>query len=307
MADHLIHCYSCSGKMTVSDEHAGMVLTCPHCSVEFEVESGGQPDREPGENAPLDAPEKVPFFGFQRRKEFAKHLEHLAADGNISESDKRHLEKLASDLGVSHSEIREAQEGLFESRWKPIKSRIERAFYVTDDDLAEIKELGRRYNVSMEFDPTINFARRRWLMDTKGELPAPMPNPSIMLSGRELAYWEIATAWSQLRSVRKGYTGGAVSFRVAKGVRFSVGKAVPITSEELTRLDTGTLTFTNRKLVFQGGMRSTSVQLAKIIDLEVFKDGLMVHKDRGKSDFFATSTANATFAKSLIAALVGAP
>lgn len=287
--------------MVVTDEQAWTRLACPHCGVEFDLEGSGPPPLP--ENAPLESPEKVPLFGFQRKKEFAKHFEHLVSDGHLSDNDKHHLTRLAAELGLSEKDATNVHNELFMERLKPIRSRIEKTFHLTDDDIGELDALKRQYSAELELDSLMGMARTRWLLDERGQLPPPLAAVTTMLDEAESAFMTTNSTWCQLRSVRKGYAGGSVGFRVAKGVRLSFGQAVPITSEELKPLSSGTLFITDKRLLFQGDFKATSVLLGHITNLETFRDGLMVHKNRGNSDFFQMSAFHAAYSESLIRCL----
>ena len=56
-------------------------------------------------------------------------------------------------------------------------------------------------------------------------------------------------------------------------------------------------------LLFKGQMRSTTINLKKIIDCEVFRDGIKIEKDTGKPDFFGMKLPDALYIHALISAL----
>lgn len=302
MADHQLTCPFCDAQMTVSESQAGMHLACPHCNGEFHLDP---PNADDGSNSPLPVPDKLPFFGFSKRKLFGRHLEHLAGDEVLSSADKAHLKQLAAQMGLSEADVNSVQGKLFMERFEEVQKRINSTLYVTDQDLAELEALKKRYSASVEFDESINLARERWLMDEKGALPKPMSEASAILQRGELAYHEVHTTWHQMRSVRKGYVGTSVGLRLAKGVRLSVGRAIPICSEELKPLATGKLIATNKRLLFQGSHRSTSIAVGQITGMELFREGLMIHKSRGLSDLFALPLIQAAYLESLLGRLVG--
>jgi hypothetical protein len=301
MATHQIVCPSCAGEVTVSEDQAGMVLACPHCGLEFELEAA-TPDNS--DHQPLALPEKVPFFKASRKRILKEHMDHLSADGTLSESDKRHLAYLTANLKLSEEDANSVQGELFMEHWRPIQQRLNSTMYLNDADVAELEELGKRFGVKITQEESILIARQRWMMDQKGILPKPLGTSAAMLSPKENAYWEIPSTWHQIRSVSKGYVGGSVGIRVAKGVRLSLGRAIPVRRQELTPLSAGTLTVTDKRLLLQGGQRSTTILLSRITSTEIFKEGLMIHKDRGVPDLFSMSVIQSAFLDSLIRLLV---
>jgi hypothetical protein len=301
MENHLINCPTCAGNVTVSDDQAGMLLLCPHCGAEFEV---AHRTNEHGEHLPLPVPEKLPFFKSGRKQILKEHIDHLAADGTLSEADKAHVSALANQLGLTEQEANSVQGALFMRHWEPIQKRMNSTGYVSDDDLAQLEELKKQYGINVTLYQCFLLAHRRWRMDQKGELPPLLRNCSAFLQANESAYWETSSTWHQIRAVRKGYVGGSVGIRIAKGVRLSVGRAVPITNHELTPLSGGKLVVTTKRLLFQGDHRATTILLSRITGTEVFQEGLMIHKDRGASDLFAMPALNSAFLDSLVRLLL---
>jgi hypothetical protein len=53
--------------------------------------------------------------------------------------------------------------------------------------------------------------------------------------------------------------------------------------------DSGTLYVTNKRLLFDGAQKSTSIALKKIIRFTVYSDGLKIEKDTGKDQYFVGS------------------
>ncbi len=80
------------------------------------------------------------------------------------------------------------------------------------------------------------------------------------------------------RAVR---TGGYVgpSFRVAKGVYLRVGGFQSESHDELRNIDQGTLTLTNKRLVFSGNKRMVNIDLRKIVSIEPYSDGIGLKRE----------------------------
>ncbi|NLA39727.1 MAG: hypothetical protein GX882_10220, partial [Methanomicrobiales archaeon] len=84
------------------------------------------------------------------------------------------------------------------------------------------------------------------------------------------------------RSVRKTYGGGGgPSIRIAKGVYFRTGGFASRSEshEEIKEIDSGTLTLTNRRLVFTGRKRTVNVPLGKIVGMEPYRDAIAINRD----------------------------
>ena len=97
------------------------------------------------------------------------------------------------------------------------------------------------------------------------------------------------------RSVRKTYGGGGgPSFRIAKGVYFRTGgfAARSESHEEIKVIDSGTLTLTNRRMVFTGGKRTVNFPLRKIVGMEPYRDGIAINRDGKQRTEYYTGLGN---------------
>lgn len=84
------------------------------------------------------------------------------------------------------------------------------------------------------------------------------------------------------RSVRKTYGGGGgPSIRIAKGVYFRTSGfgSRSESHEEIKVIDSGTLTLTNRRMVFTGGKRTINFPLRKVVGMEPYRDGLAINRE----------------------------
>jgi hypothetical protein len=91
---------------------------------------------------------------------------------------------------------------------------------------------------------------------------------SIILKNGEVAFYEAPSALYETRAVRYS-TGGGLGFRVARGVYVGGGASRSLSEQEWTQVDTGTLTVTNKRLVFNGARADRVVPIAKIVSASV--------------------------------------
>jgi hypothetical protein len=75
-----------------------------------------------------------------------------------------------------------------------------------------------------------------------------------------------------------------VSVRICKGVRYRVGSvsAQRITRDELVEIDRGTMYVTNKRLIFDGARKNTTIRLLAILSFTPCSDGLVLEKATGK-------------------------
>lgn len=75
------------------------------------------------------------------------------------------------------------------------------------------------------------------------------------------------------------YYGGGGSVRIMKGVTIRGGKAIPVKEDYLATLDVGRLTLTNKRLIFSGNRKSTTIPLTKIASIDKYSDAIAITKD----------------------------
>lgn len=132
-----------------------------------------------------------------------------------------------------------------------------------------------------------------WFADKiyEGKVNLPVANCSIVLKKDEKPQIVIPNVTlKEPRSVRTS-TGmyGGPSFRVAKGVSFKVGGAESRSEshEEIRDVDIGTLTITNKRLVFTGQKKTINYNLNKIISVQHYSEGVGIQREnKQKTEYF---------------------
>jgi hypothetical protein len=107
-----------------------------------------------------------------------------------------------------------------------------------------------------------------------------------MLQRGEKAYMEASTELYETRAVRV-HQGGWLSFRLTR--RISVGRAAGVSRSlpQMTRIDTGRMILTNKRLCFEGRIESRTIAIGKIVSIHPFLDGMEVTSEsRQKSMYF---------------------
>lgn len=103
-------------------------------------------------------------------------------------------------------------------------------------------------------------------------------DPDLIVKRGEIVHFQGPARLMREVTIRE-YRGGSrgVSVRIAKGVSYRVGahrgRVVPV-GTELQVHDNGTLSVTSRRAVFAGSRRTLQFDYAKLVDLEVYTDGL---------------------------------
>jgi hypothetical protein len=291
MSEFLYDCPNCTRQASVSDSLVGQNVICPHCEQEFHA----TPPTAPHE-------EKLPFFKSSRRKILKDELDRLTADGEYDATDHDALIERASKLALDEAEINKLRMAAVQEALKPIKDRIGETALVTDEDMEDLREISRKYHVTIADEPLFKTCREIYLMEEKNQLPLePIGCGDLMTDPGESVYYAIETEWGQLRSRTKGYAGVSMSVPTGiKGVRFRLGQLTPIRSEELTALARGLLFVTSKRLIFNGDRRNTTVTLRRMLGTSVFRDAIEIEKSTGRSDYFFMDAIRARYVSAII-------
>lgn len=125
------------------------------------------------------------------------------------------------------------------------------------------------------FQPT--FEKFKIIPIFTGDIPA-------LLRNEESPVLVLNCDFYEERYVRNFYGG---SVRVVKGVSVFAGQSR--NKSELQKLDNGSLIITNRRLIFIGSKRNTSIEYEKLLSLECYDNCVTCHKvGKSKSEVFFT-------------------
>jgi hypothetical protein len=114
----------------------------------------------------------------------------------------------------------------------------------------------------------------------------PIVSTHLLLPINEVAFYYGPSVLYETRAVRH-YQSGSMGFRVAKGVYIGGSSGRSLSTQELTQIGTGTLTITNKRLIFDGTSADRAIPLAKIIACEVHRDSVEISSsNRQKSMLF---------------------
>lgn len=97
------------------------------------------------------------------------------------------------------------------------------------------------------------------------------------------------------QSVRTSYGSyGGPTVRLMKGVSFRLGGASHRSSshDEIKIIDKGTLTITNKRLIFTGSMKTLNYNLSKILSITEFKDAIGIQKENKQKIEYYTNCDN---------------
>ncbi|MHC1625939.1 MAG: hypothetical protein ACXQTG_02760 [Methanoculleaceae archaeon] len=224
----------------ITPEYASWSDICPACR-----------------SAPLNRTLKRGFLGLSSREEYS-----CPACGAVFTASGRNLFKFTRISDISNPV------------WKEYGSKVLR-----DRDWKRIAQGSLPGEKQREIDIKNMLAQVR-----RGDIPWVCTDPSpVILKRGERAVLKIPDVkLKEPRKVRRTYGGGAgPSFRIARGVYLRAGTfgARSESHEEIKEIDSGTLTLTNRRLVFTGGRRTVTIRLNKIVAMEPVNDGITINRE----------------------------
>jgi hypothetical protein len=116
--------------------------------------------------------------------------------------------------------------------------------------------------------------------------------PQLITKKNEVVHLEVDAALMK-EMVRREFRGqsAGVSFRIAKGVYYRTGgmrgQSVVVCTE-LVPEDFGVLAVTSQRVVYMGDRKTLEVPYAKLMNLDVFTDGIRLHaSNRQKAPLFS--------------------
>lgn len=224
------------------------------------------------------------------KSELKKDIAIALEDGVLTDNEYETLKAKASELQVSEDVIDKARYKDFEKRTKSIITEVQKTRRYSPAQEDEIKRIANNLQVIPQIDHNFEICRKLWSYENNGTLEKEIHDVPIILKKGEECYFSTSATWLQVKKVtqHKGYAGASLGFRVAKGVRFSVGRGIPVknTYEEMQPLSDGEIYITNKRIIFDGVKKSTNVTYGRLIQLELYQNGVEIRKTTGKPDFF---------------------
>ena len=220
---------------------------------------------------------------------YGKEVDEVISDGTLTDADKERLRKLEKDLRISPEHAKRVYHARAEQKVKEHVAAITEDAKVSPDEELELRRMCESLDVHIEWgDSKLVFARFRenWRLE-HGELE-PMA-VAITLRKGEHCFASRGVAWYETRRITKrvSYSGPTARFRIMKGVYWRAGSVgvQRIAEDVMTHIDSGTVYLTNRRLVFMGALGNKAIRLPRILDYEVYSNGVSIQKDAGKSPF----------------------
>jgi len=219
---------------------------------------------------------------------YSRSLVSCLQDDGLSEKEKEFLSKLEKIFDIPARFI--TTEGI-KSYERIFKKQIEDR-KLTDDEEKLLDKLKGDLKLSDKMIARNLEELERLKLLTKiqdGELPV-VPTNMILQKG-EICHWIVPAKLCEERVISRHYEGGysGVSFRIARGISFRTGgfRGHPVVERGVVEVDSGNLTITNKRTIFNGVNKTAVFPYKKVIDIQLFRDAFQITKEgKTKAEFF---------------------
>lgn len=240
------------------------------------------------------------MFNFMKRRAFKKAFKEAAKDSVLSKAEMRSL----GELDVDQAYVNSLRTEHYLKETSKLRNHIELERRMSPEQEAELHGIAERLSVEPRLDSTFKKFRELWAAENGEQVYLPAIEADVMLKGDEQACFAEPAIWCQMKTVKtlSHYSGFSTSIKILPGVRYRVGNIKPNynVSEEMRAKGDGILYITNKRLIHDGGFKSTNIAFNRIIDVELHNNGIDVSKSSGPNDFFQMSMLNAEFAQMII-------
>jgi hypothetical protein len=240
------------------------------------------------------------MFNFMKRRAFKKAFKEAIKDGVLSKAEMQSLSEHDVDQGYVNSVRTEH----YLKETAKLRSQVERERRLSPDQESELMAISERLGIEPHLDANYQKFRELWAAENGEQVYLGAIDVDVMLKTDEQACFAEPAVWCQMKTVKtlSHYSGFSTSIRILPGVRYRVGNIKPNynISEEMRAKGDGTLYITNKRLIHDGGFKSTNIAFNRIIDVKLHNNGIDVSKSSGPNDFFQMSMLNAEFAHMVI-------
>ena len=227
-------------------------------------------------------------------KIYKKEVDEAIRERRLSESKKEYLDKLEKSFQLppelTDSIYKDSSEIIIK---KYFEKAIEDQRFSPDEE-NELEEIKKSLNVSLEFDkPTkelIDKYRLYWEIENN---ILPEMSCEINLQKNETCHFITKAEWLEQKQIttRVNYSGPTLRIKIAKGLYWRSGSlgVQRIKDDVWQTIDSGDVYLTNKRIIFMGSRGNKIIQFTKVLDFNVFSNGIDIQKDSGKSPFLQFS------------------
>ena len=151
---------------------------------------------------------------------------------------------------------------------------------------AELKQMEINPSFDEKSQIRIDSAQRLWAL-----CRSPLKEvPCELVLGDEGCFWtqQVELGLNKRVTTRRSYGGFGTSIKIWGPLRYRSGSydVERQTEQRLEKVDSGTLVFTSKRVIFTGSLKSLNFKYAKVLDVTVYSDAIEIDKDTGGDVIF---------------------
>jgi hypothetical protein len=186
---------------------------------------------------------------------------------------------------MTHGDIKSIRVQAYNAAFRAAKSDG----IVTSEEESELKKLQDFFKIpeSEILTSKKELAKLRILTEIQNGNPPFMSVSNVVLQKNETIYWSEPSSLLEERVVGRRYEGGSqgLSIRITSGVTYRVGahRGRIISDTAIVPVSSGELIITNKRIIFRGDAKSFNLRLDKLLELNLYGNGIRLTDDKGKS------------------------
>ena len=201
------------------------------------------------------------------------------SDGVVSDQELQYINGYFSDSELTEDDFRTLKSEIYFQ----VVQRATADRRITENELQSLNHIANRLEIPQyvqdQVATQVNYFAEIARIEAGGPLSTGQPS-GLILKKDEVCYLSLPADLIEERVVARNYSGRShgVSIRLMKGVSYRVGqqRGQMVSQTGLVNISDGYFIITNMRLVFSGSRKSVATDLNKLLDLEVFADGLKI-------------------------------
>lgn len=279
--------------------------SCPSCNADFPEEQPAisSPPKSSSMFSRIAAAVKAPSIKAEQRSQFTDILRRALRDGVLDQQEINSIDAFSANTELKSIELQSLKTIVF--------NELVGAYLadrrITNSEKQSILSVGQALEIDQgemrRIDEKIQFY---WYLDYIETCPFEMlpasGNPDVVLRRGEVQYSAIPGQMLEERVVSRRTVGAShgVSIRLMKGVSYRVGQSrgEMISESGIVPVSVGDFVITNQRLIFSGDRKSFNTTYDKILDYELFSDGIRLSTTNKQKpttlQFYSRESAEAT-------------
>lgn len=210
------------------------------------------------------------------KEEYRQMLLDSVKDGKLTKEEIDELDKKRNEFGLTEKEIQGIRVDMYTAAYSTIKEDKQ----VTREEEQELGEIQKYLGIADEEIQSSKkeLARLRLLNEIQqGNIPT-VSVTNLVMHKDEKAFWIEPAILAEEKVINRRYVGGShgVSLRIMKGVSYRIGsyRGNLVSETGVVAVSNGSLIITSKRLIFQGDKKSFAVNLDKILNIQIFSNGI---------------------------------